>query len=472
MKKYNIAVVGSGIGGSLIASLNSNNNLILFERDKNLGGCASTFKRYGSLFNAGATTFVGYEKGHVIKEIFEKIDFKPNISKSEVAIRVIQNKQIIDRTKDFESFLSQIDTIYPNKNNEKFWRTIKNIDEKFWSLKKLYYGKYSISAYIKTFIFLMELVSTFKLDLFKSASGFIKDTLGDISREYQNFIDAQLFITVQSTSKNIPLLAMSLGLSYPFHDVFYVNGGMGSLFNGILKEVDVHTKEEVKNIKKENEYFKVTTNKDVYLVNKVILNSTVFDSSKFFEDKKIKDYYNSFEFNDQSAFVVYVKLNIKPELLHHYQIITNKEIPNCISNSFFISLSSCEDELLSKNGLSITISIHTKASYWKDLEKDEYKKQKEKTMNHILEEFLNNFDNISNDNIKSSFSATSTTFNNYINRFNCGGNSIRIKNLIKFPSCKTPFEGLYNVGDTIFSGQGWPGVALGVSVLNKELNEE
>ena len=44
------------------------------------------------------------------------------------------------------------------------------------------------------------------------------------------------------------------------------------------------------------------------------------------------------------------------------------------------------------------------------------------------------------------------------------------KSLLKIASCKTPFKGLYNIGDSVFAGQGWPGVALGVDVLNKELN--
>ena len=43
MKNLDIAVIGSGIGGSLISALNKNKDLILFEKDKNLGGCASTF---------------------------------------------------------------------------------------------------------------------------------------------------------------------------------------------------------------------------------------------------------------------------------------------------------------------------------------------------------------------------------------------------------------------------------------------
>ncbi len=75
MKTLDLALVGSGMGASLLASLNKEKNLLLFERDENLGGCASTFKRFGNLYNAGATTFVGYEQNHPIKEIFDKAGF-------------------------------------------------------------------------------------------------------------------------------------------------------------------------------------------------------------------------------------------------------------------------------------------------------------------------------------------------------------------------------------------------------------
>ena len=471
MRRLDLAVVGSGMGGSMIAALNKNKDLVLFEKDKNLGGCASTFKRYGSYFNAGATTFVGYEDKHPIKRIFDELNVKPNLSKSQTAIRILQDGKVLDRKKDFEQFLKDINEIYPNANNEKFWRTIKEIDEKFWNLKKLYFAKHSINGLFKTSIFVIELLKTFKFDLFKTATYFIKETLGDISKEYQSFIDAQLFITVQTTSKEIPLLTMCLGLAYPFHDVFYVNGGMGSLFDEILNNVEIHNKEEVLNIKKALDGYIVTTKEESYHVQKLILNSTVYDSARFFEDEDIKKYYRGFEFSNQSAFVVYIKLNSTPKLLHHYQVILNENIPNCISNSFFISLSDESDEKMSKGGLSITISTHTQANYWRALSKAEYEQQKQKTIDFIIKEFLNNFDTISKEDIKTSFGATSTTFNSYINRFNCGGSAINIKNILKLPSCKTPFEGLYNVGDTVFAGQGWPGVALGVEVLNKELNE-
>lgn len=469
MKKIDIAIVGSGIGGTLLAALNKDKDIIVFEKDHNLGGCASTFKRFGHYFNTGATTFVGYEDNHIIKNIFDKVGFKPDILQSEIAIRNIQENKKIDRTQNFEDFLRQLDNVYYHKNNRIFWTKIKEIDEKFWSLKHIYFAKYSLKAFLKLSFFIAELLKEFKTDLLISSEKFINDTLTNISDEYKAFIDSQLLITLQTTSKNATLLSMSLGLAYPFHKVFYVNGGMGKLIEDLLKDVKVNKNEQVVSIQKEANQYILKTTKDEYLCNKVILNSTIFDSSKLFEDEKIKSYFQKFKFGDQSAFVVYIKLNIKKELLHHYQIVLKQNIPNCISNSFFVSCSDINDEKMSKDGLSLTISTHSKAIFWEGLAAQEYEVKKEQTKEFIIQKFLNYFDNIKEENIIISFAATSKTFYSYINRTNCGGKPINIKSAFSLPSCNTPFEGLYNVGDTVFAGQGWPGVAIGVDVLNKEL---
>ena len=470
MKKIDLAVIGSGIGGSLISALNKDKNIVLFEKDKNLGGCASTFKKYGTYFNAGATTFMGYEDNHIIKKIFDKVGVVPDILESEVAIRTIQNKKVVDRVQNFEEFLTNLNNVYYHANNRVFWKKIKDIDEKFWKLKNIYFAKYSFKAYLKTSLFVAQLVKDFGLDLFKTADAYINSVLPNISKEYKAFIDAQLLITLQTTSKDLSLLALSLGLAYPFHKVFYANGGMGKIIEDLLKDVNVQNNEQIISIKKEENKYKIISTKDEYLASKVILNSAVFESSKLFLDDEIKKYYDSFSFSDQSAFVVYVKLDSKADFLHHYQIILKNNIPNCISNSFFVSFSDKDDEKLSKNGYSLTISTHSKAIFWEGLTQEEYENKKEETKNFILKEFLNNFENVSEKDISISFAGTSKTFYRYINRGNCGGKPITYKNIFQLPSCNTPFEGLYNVGDTVFAGQGWPGVAIGVGVLDKELN--
>ncbi len=466
-------IVGSGIGGSLISALLKNTDHILFEQDKNLGGCASTFKRHGKYYNAGATTLVGYEKDHVLKNIFDSCDIKPNIQKSDIAIRIIQGEKTVDRVKDFEHFLEQVELLYPHPNNRVFWEKIKQIDEKFWQLQNIYFGKYKFSRYIQTSKFIKELFKVFGFEIFQSAKGFIDKNLYNIPQNYQDFIDAQLLITVQTTSKNISLLSLALGLAYPFHDVYYPNGGMGSVISQVLEDVNTHTKEQIQKVIQHQDHYEIISNKTNYKTKNVILNSSIYDSGKLFDDKKIKSYYEKFSFSDQSAFVVYLYITNKEKFLHHYQIILDKLLPNSISKSFFVSFSDQDDPKFhnNENGYSITISTHTKANYWKMLSPEQYEIQKYKLQNFIVEKFLEYFDTISKKDITKVFSATSITFHRYISRYNCGGKAIGLKNALELPSCQTPFKGLYNIGDTVFAGQGWPGVALGVDVLHKELSQ-
>lgn len=469
MQKIDLTVIGSGIGGSLISILNKDKNLVLFEKDKNLGGTASTFKRFGNYFNSGATTFVGYEDNHIIKEIFDSADFIPDLKKSSYAYRTIINGKSIDRTTDFEEFIESLNSVFYHKNNRYFWQTLKNIDERFWKLKDIYFAKYSLNSYLKSLKTIDILFKEYKFLLFKSAKSFIKEVLGDISKEYQDFIDAQLQITLQSTSKDIPLLSFAIALSYPFHKIFYANGGMGKLFDDMLKDINVKKNEQIMQIKKENNFYRLISSKDEYLTSKLVLNMPVFECKNLFLDEDLQNYYKKFEFYDQSAFVIYLKIDSKKEFLNHYQIILKESIPNAVSKSFFVSFSQKDDEKLSKNGYSVTISCHTKALFWNELSKEEYERNKEFTKNFILDELLKNIPDIKKEDIKIEFCATSKTFKRYINRFNCGATPLNLKNIFKIPSSLTPFKNLYNIGDSVFAGQGWPGVALGVKVLNSNL---
>ena len=469
MQKIDLTVIGSGIGGSLISILNKDKNLVLFEKDKNLGGTASTFKRFGNYFNSGATTFVGYEDNHIIKEIFDSADFIPDLKKSSYAYRTIINGKSIDRTTDFEEFIESLNSVFYHKNNRYFWQTLKDIDERFWKLKDIYFAKYSLNSYLKSLKTIDILFKEYKFLLFKSAKSFIKEVLGDISKEYQDFIDAQLQITLQSTSKDIPLLSFAIALSYPFHKIFYANGGMGKLFDDMLKDINVKKNEQIMQIKKENNFYRLISSKDEYLTSKLVLNMPVFECKNLFLDEDLQNYYKKFEFYDQSAFVIYLKIDSKKEFLNHYQIILKDNIPNAVSKSFFVSFSQKDDEKLSKNGYSVTISCHTKALFWNELSKEEYERNKEFTKNFILDELLKNIPDIKKEDIKIEFCATSKTFKRYINRFNCGATPLNLKNIFKIPSSLTPFKNLYNIGDSIFAGQGWPGVALGVKVLNSNL---
>jgi len=471
MEQLDIAVVGSGIGGSLIATLSRHRNLLLFEQDTNVGGCASTFRRHGSYFNAGATTFVGYEEGHITKRLFDKAGVTPTLKSSKIAMRVVQNSKELDRTQDLEGFLEALALVHPHPNNRLFWSTLKGIDGEFWQVDDGYYAKHSVGNYLKTARFATKLFGVFGWKLLRSASSFIDEMLPDIDEEYRRFLNAQLLITIQSPYQNVSLLALALALCYPFHDTYYVMGGMGSLIEEVLQGVRVHTGERIESITPIPSGYLLHSPIATYQTKNLILNTSIYQTATLFGEGDIRRYYEQFKLSDQSAFVIYLKLTTLPHLHHHYQIICDEQLPHAISDAFFVSFSDVEDEKLSCGGLSVTISTHTKASIWNNLTKEEYAKRKSETQERIMEQFMGYFTMIARGDIAHSFSATSVTFDRYLSRANCGGKLIDIKNILQTPSNNTPFRGLYNIGDSVYAGQGWPGISLGVAQLQRLLEE-
>lgn len=70
---------------------------------------------------------------------------------------------------------------------------------------------------------------------------------------------------------------------------------------------------------------------------------------------------------------------------------------------------------------------------------------------------------------------TPKTFQRYTGRYNgtVGGIPL-IKDYIplRYPFNFTPIKGLYLVGDSVFPGQGWPGVIVGVLNLLLQIEED
>lgn len=472
MHVHDIAVVGSGIGGSLCALSQSHKDVIVFEKDINVGGCASTFTRMKERFNAGATTFVGYEDGHPVKKIFDKAGFVPDIQKSDIAIRIICKRGVFDRVKDVDTFVDNLQKVFPHPNNANFWKTLASLDKKFWQIQNLTYLKNGPTEWIKTFASLLKLSSVFGFDIFSSAERFITTMLPNISCEYRAFIDAQLLITVQSNSKNLPLLGLVLGLCYPFHDVYYPRGGMGKLIEDMLKSTKLHTQTPIIQLDKHKNYFVLRSKEKEFLAKNVVLNGTIYDNASLFNKQDaIFKYYNGFQTSYQSAFVVYLKIDSLCTFEHHYQVLLDETIPNTVSQSYFVSFSDKDDTILSKGGYSVTISTHTHSRWWNKNDKHVYKEKKLQTQEYIVNDFLKQFPTLRREDISIIFSATSQTFKRYIGRENCGGKALSFKSLLQAPSVTTPFGGLYQVGDTLFNGQGWPGIAIGVDLLGRVLDE-
>ena len=470
---FDYAVVGSGVGGSSIAALlNAKGyNIALFEKEPYLGGCSSTFSHRGFSYNTGATTLAGYEDGFIVKEIFDEIGFTPELIQTDPSIVIIQDDKITPRYSNFDKFFETLNKNYPHKKNRDFWKLVYKLNGEFYKLTGHYYSNASLFSKVKSLFSFLPLLLKFQKYLRVDAYSFIDEYFDGLDQEYRNFLESQVLIVAQAPLKEINFFTAALSLAYTFNENNYAKGGLGEVFNGLTQEIKYLYKDsEIKSIKKYETHFVLETKNSFYEAKKIILNSTVYDSAKLFSDVEVQNYYKKYEKlnNYQSSFMLYMTLKTNKTLEHHYQIIQQHNYPSTLSKALFVSLSDVNDNTIVEQGYySVTASIHTDLRDWKD--KTTYKAQK-KQLHDILQETILKTLNIDENEVVDSFSATPKTFKRYINRDQLGGNAITMKNFLPFlPSNDTPIKGVYNVGDTVFAAQGWPGVMLGVKNLKRLL---
>lgn len=467
------AVVGSGIGGSSIAALldAKGYDVALFEKASSLGGCSSSFSHKGYTYNTGATTLAGYQDGYIVKEIFDAIGFTPEVIKTDPSIDVIQNSKITPRYRDFERFFETLNSNYPHAKNREFWELVYGLNKEFYKYSGHYYTNANIFAKVKSLISFLPLFLRFQKYLRVDAYSFIDDYFGGLDEEYLQFLESQILIVAQAPIKEINFLTAVLSLGYAFNENHYAVGGFGALFEAMTHNMkDVYTRSEVTKIVQCKGYFELYTPNKVYEAKKVILNSTVYDSANLFLDTGIKNYYKKYEKlnNHQSSFMLYMTIKSTKAFYHHYQIIEKSVFPHAISQALFVSFSDASDTKIAPKGdYSITASLHTDSRFWED--KESYKAQKEELAGILQNTILQKLD-INESEVLECFSATSKTFGHYINRTQLGGNAITMKNFLPFlPANDTGIKNLYNVGDTVYAAQGWPGVMLGVKNLQRLL---
>jgi phytoene dehydrogenase-like protein len=465
---FDFAVVGSGVGGSSIAALLSKKGykVILFEKDNNLGGSSSTFSHKGHYFNAGATTLAGYNEDHVVKEIFDEIGIKPELQEYETSMVVLHGDKQTKRTRDIDTFLKNIQISYPHKQHDSFWRLVHRINKEFDSVNNYYYtNKNKFLKYRSLFSFL-PFVWKFRKYLFCDAQSFIKKYYNDLDLKYQEFLEAQVFIVAQAKLKDISFFTAAIALAYTFNKNYHVVGGFKNLFSLLCQNIDtVLTNTQIVSINKELNSFSLSSTKRCYQAKNVILNTTVYQSAKLFNQSNIKQEFCQYELlnNHQGAFALYMILKTDRQLEHHYQIITDDFLPHSLSQSIFVSTSND----LNDGYMTITASTHSDERIWYNTAYKENKHHLQNSIRSIIKEklFLNE------NEIVECFSATPKTFQKYILRSQAGGNAMTMKNLItKLPANDTPIKGLYRVGDTTFAAQGWPGVMLGVRNLARLLH--
>ena len=82
--KYDIAIIGSGLGGLTCGYILSKNGykVAIFEQGEQLGGCLQTFKRRGVKFETGVHYVGSMDEGQTLNMLFHYLSLFPEIQVS------------------------------------------------------------------------------------------------------------------------------------------------------------------------------------------------------------------------------------------------------------------------------------------------------------------------------------------------------------------------------------------------------
>ena len=151
-------------------------------------------------------------------------------------------------------------------------------------------------------------------------------------------------------------------------------------------------------------------------------------------------------------------------LHHQLHLPLGKVMPFTGAHSVFVSMSRRGDTLRAPKGLrTLNISCHSETEHWFEMNGN-YDANKAKVQDFIskhLEKILPGF---SEEKVKIAFSATPLTWQNWVYRKEgrVGGIPQSMsRSVVDWTPAETPFEGFFLTGDTVYPGQGIPGVTLG-----------
>lgn len=473
---FDYAVVGGGIGGVTAAALLSRlgKKVVLFERLNYLGGCAGTFERDGFVYNAGATTLVGLGKGYPVRLLIDILGIRDlPVKQIDPSIVVYVGDKVVARYRDRKAAVEQIQKNFYHKNNPALWQKIFQVADTSWkNIYNLLPFKPQLSYFVKTGIKnLTYTIGNLAYNLLP-AREVIKLYLGSVDEDYRHFLNSQILMTAQGYWDEVSFVAASMGLTYTNLDNYYVTGGMSELLNTISTVItSMQKKTAVKKIRKVSDRFEIHTNRGVFEAKRVILNKSIWNFCDIVEDDRLRDICqkNIKTYRKMwSSATLYFHLKDPDNLLdkHHYQIIHKDKNPYTGSHSFFVSLSDISDSRMTVGGYkSVTISTHCKIDLWENITQEEYVEKKERLKQFIMDKLYFYLPQIKTMEKTMIMVATPRTFERYTARYrgSVGGLPMVLDYVpFRYPSNFTGIDGVYLVGDTVFPGQGWPGVVVGV----------
>jgi len=491
-KIHDCIIIGSGMGGMTAASYLSNAgySTLVLEAAHSLGGCSSSYKRKGFVFESGATTLIGFDEHQPLRILEEDLGISIPKVPIEPSMQVHMNGKTITRYNDRNKWIAEsIRHFGEGEAQRSFWKLAFKVADIVWKVS----GKNHFFPPQKA-IDWIRLLKNDPRDVWVLPYAFqsvmdVASKKGISNPEFFNFLDEQLMISAQATSNETPFLFGAPACTYTNATNYSVPGGLVEMVLTLKEFIEkkggiVKNKEKVVSLERTGKHYKVISEKagkkHEYFTRLIVSNLPVWNM-KDITHGSLGSYFKKESMKYQEAWGAFtmgiaLRNQFGPEMPLHHQIHLREEDKRegLNSDSIFVSLSHPDDTIRSRDGYrTINVSTHTNPDWWFNLN-GSYELHKQQVQDQILSIMVNQLEGFNLKDIETVFSSTPVTWSNWVYRKKgrVGGIPQQMeRSLLDWTPAETPFDGLYLVGDTVFPGQGIPGVTLsGINVYYRIQN--
>lgn len=463
-------IIGAGAAGLAISNLlqQDKNEFLCLESHRTPGGCAGYFSRGKFIFDAGATTLSGLKYQGPLSKFLEASGIELNLRKVDPGLIISLAKGDITRFSDQKSWIDEQQKIFKADFIPELWTEIEKANELCWKLaeESANFPPHNFSSALK----LLSKKIPSKLRalplLLKSFDDYFLKEL-KISQEYREMLDELLLISTQNTTRDTPAMMAVMGLSYP-QDTWYHEGGMKGFNDSLLLPIkdQILFGHKVTSIAKIKDFYHIQTSKGQFKSRRIISSIPTWNTQKLLDIKITEEH----QVQPWGALTAYFKVKLNSEIPLYHQVHT-KGISHSGSGSVFFSFCP-KDDLSRSDGIYQTLTLSTHIRY------QNYVNAISESRDMARVVWKNEFLKVVQDYLGTKLLdiipvglGDPDTFIEYTERFNglVGGIPHSMKRSPLNFSPKSPFKDLYQIGDTVFPGQGIVGVIQGAINLHQRI---